>query len=711
MSEKTIWDRLRWVYRKLPFPNRIKYRLKVVFFRLLSVSTKAGLLPRKDVYEEEVILPAIRRAEEIRSSAGLRNPYRDAEPLVSIVIPVYNNYDYTLRCIASVFLADDGVPLEIIVVDDCSSDETQTELSGCDAITYSRNPENVGFIHSCNRGAALASGEYVVFLNNDTVVLDNWLSSMIDVYGIREDVGMVGSMLLYPDGRLQEAGGIVWQDGSAWNFGRLSHPAEPAYAYLRRVDYCSGACLCLRKSMLDDLGGFDEHYAPAYYEDTDMAFRIRQHGHHVYYQPDSRVIHFEGVSSGVDTSSGVKKYQVDNQIKFFERWKSVLSTHQENGQDVERERDRYVSKRILVIDDYTPAPDKDSGSVRMYAILKILADSGAKVVFIPSNLAYEDRYSASLQALGVEVLFHPHVQSIKEHLKKSGHVYDSIILSRAYVAECFIDAVVEYAPRSTLLFDTVDLHFLREMRQAEIEQDEGKRRAAFKRRDLELNLVRQSDITLVVSGAEVGLLREAYLEQYPGESPPRIEVLSNIHHAHGCNKGFHERKDILFIGGYNHAPNVDAVIYFVEQIFPLIRKKINGIRFLIIGSHVPDSIAKLDGDGVDVVGYVDDIKPYFDNIMLSVAPLRYGAGVKGKINSSMSFGVPVVSTTVGVEGMWLQEGEVAVADDPESFADAVVQIYSDERLWNGLSEGGMKNIERSFSYDRAERVLKSICGV
>jgi glycosyltransferase involved in cell wall biosynthesis len=330
-------------------------------------------------------------------------------------------------------------------------------------------------------------------------------------------------------------------------------------------------------------------------------------------------------------------------------------------------------------------------------------------VFIPSNLAYEDRYSASLQALGVEVLFHPHVQSINDHLKKSGHLYDSIILSRAYVAECFIDAVVEYAPRSTLLFDTVDLHFLREMRQAEVEQDDGKMKAALKQRDLELNLVEQSDITLVVSGAEVGLLREAYLEQYPGESPPRIEVLSNIHHAHGCDKSFHERKDILFIGGYNHPPNVDAVMYFVGEVFPLLRERLPDIRFLIIGSHPPESFAKFDGDGIEVVGYVDDVKPYFENIKLSVAPLRYGAGVKGKINSSMSYGVPVVSTSIGVEGMWLNEDEVMVADDPEAFVEAIASVYTDEELWRRLSLGGLSNIERNFSYARAEQALKEVC--
>ena len=156
------------------------------------------------------------------------------------------------------------------------------------------NPSNLGYLRSCNTAARVAKGEFLLLLNNDTQVLPDWLDPLLLPFRSRSDVGAVGSKLLYPDGRLQEAGCIVWDDGSGWNFGRLDSPDRPAYNYLREVDYCSAASLLVPRALFNEMGGFDERYAPAYCEDSDLAFRLRERGYKVLYQPRSRIVHHEG---------------------------------------------------------------------------------------------------------------------------------------------------------------------------------------------------------------------------------------------------------------------------------------------------------------------------------------------------------------------------------------------------------------------------------
>ncbi|MBL0039463.1 MAG: glycosyltransferase family 2 protein [Xanthomonadales bacterium] len=225
---------------------------------------------------------------------------RAASPRASIVIPVYNKWRYTEACLRSLAKETQRSGFEVIVVDDGSSDETWERLQQVEGITAHRNAENLGFVGSCNAGAALARGEYLVFLNNDTQVAPNWLDTLLDTFDQHPRVGTVGSQLVYPDGRLQEAGGIVFSDSSGWNYGRFGDPRDPACNFVREVDYCSGAAIAIPRALFEQRGGFDARYAPAYYEDTDLAFQVREAGLRVLYQPASTVFHFEGVSASTD---------------------------------------------------------------------------------------------------------------------------------------------------------------------------------------------------------------------------------------------------------------------------------------------------------------------------------------------------------------------------------------------------------------------------
>lgn len=661
---------------------------------------------------------ALERARQELSQADVRpTPILPAEPMAtdvtrlrfeapgtpraSIIIPVYNKFAYTAACLASIQLEGARSAFEVIVVDDGSSDETETQLRTVPGLRYHRNAENLGFIGACNAGAAIARGSFVVFLNNDTVVRPGWLDALLDTFDQHDRVGLVGAKLVYPDGRLQEAGGIIFSDGSGWNYGRFGDPANPAFNYVREADYCSGAAIAIRRDLFERLGGFDRRYAPAYYEDTDLAFQVREQGLRVLYQPASVVVHFEGITSGTDVASGTKRYQVINQAKFLERWAGALNQQPKPGGDIEHAKEHRIRGRVLVIDATTPEPDKDSGSVRLVNILRGMVQLGLKPTFFAENRQFLAGYSDALQQLGVEVLWGGWLDPVA-HLREHGPRYRAIFVSRHYILAPLLSVIREYAPRARLLFDTVDLHYLREQRAAALENRADLARQAAKTQLAELRLVRAADVTLVVSPIEQALLER----EVPGA---RVVVLSNVHEVAGPGPAFAERKDLYFVGGFQHTPNVDAVAWFVREIWPAITAALPDVRFHIVGSRMPDTIRALASDRIVTHGFVPSMDPFLDGCRLSVAPLRYGAGVKGKVNQSMAHGQPVVATSIAAEGMNLRHGEdVLVADDAAGFAAQVIRLYGDEALWNRLAQAGLVNIEAHFSMAAARRVIAGL---
>jgi GT2 family glycosyltransferase len=334
------------------------------------------------------ILPQLETSElELRTlPRNLSFPEPVSRPDVSIVIPVYNKWQYTVNCLNSICKNTEG-DYEVIVVDDASTDETVSLISQIENLHLVRNKRNSGFVDTCNSGARASKSDYILFLNNDTMVTRNWLPPLLTMIK-REGVGAVGSKLVYPNGTLQEAGAIIWNDGSGWNYGRGDDPEKPEYNYVREVDYCSGASLLVKKDLFEKVGGFDERFKPGYCEDSDLCFTLRKMGYKVIYQPLSSVVHFEGITSGTDISSGIKKYQEINKSKFIEKWKTELQRDHLacNPDNAFLARDRSRTKKIiLIIDDMLPEYDQNAGALTMYEYSKLFVDMGYKVVFVPDN--------------------------------------------------------------------------------------------------------------------------------------------------------------------------------------------------------------------------------------------------------------------------------------------------------------------------------------
>ena len=612
------------------------------------------------------------------------------KPSVSIIIPVFNNWRFTYKCLQSVVKHTQG-SYEIIVVDNNSTDVTPQLLSDMQGIQVITNTSNEVFVNACNQAARQAKGDHLLLLNNDTEVTPDWLDAMLAPFS-DADTGIVGAKLLYPDGSLQEAGGIIWRDGTGCNYGHGDNPNLPQYSYRRVVDYCSGACLMIPRKLWEQIGGFDQRYAPAYYEDTDLCFNVRALGYRVIYQPEALVLHYGGASAGKETSSGYKRFQEINRHKFVDKWAEVLDQdHVFSSEGVTKARERVGDKHILIIDHYAPTFDKDSGSVRMLNMLQILQKMDYKVSFWPDDLTYDPRYTKTLQNLGIEIYYGE--LSFEDFIREHGNNLNAVLMSRPATAKKYLQLVKKYSNAQTI-FDTVDLHFVREQRRMELEVQDWK--------NLEFFLAEEADSTLVVSPTEKEILAAENFAD-------NVSVVSNIHSLEPCINSFEDRHGLMFIGGFAHPPNEEGIVWFIEYILPLIRKKIPDIHLTIVGSDATERLRAMESPTITVTGYVEDVSCYFSESRVFVSPLLHGAGVKGKIGQSFSYGLPVVTTSIGAEGMHLTDRHNALISDSETaFASKVIDLYTDKFLWQQISTNCRQVIREQFSVDTIRAALEKV---
>ena len=634
-------------------------------------------------------------------------------PAVSIVIPTYDAWEITYKCLASIKENTLGVSYEIIIGDDASTDETKNIKDYIKNIVVIRNEKNLGFLHNCNHAATYAKGKYILFLNNDTEVRRAWLSSMVDLMEKDESIGMTGSKLIYPDGKLQEAGGIIWKDASGWNFGLSQDPEAPEFNYVKEVDYISGASILLRTKLWKEIGGFDKRYAPAYCEDSDLAFEIRERGYKMMYQPLSEVIHFEGYSHGTDKNEGIKgteikAYQKVNNEKFEEKWRKVLlKEHFPNGENVFWARDRSRNRKtILVIDHYVPHFDKDAGSKTVFQYLKLFVSLNMNVKFIGDNFCRHEPYTTVLQQLGIEVLYGPHyANNWKQWILDNHDKFDFVLLNRPHISIKYIDFIRGHT-RAKILYYGHDLHFVRLAKQHTIENKKELLEEADKWKEVELSLFSKTDIVLTPSPEERDMIKDLQTQKSVFAISPYIfdTDSSPVHN-------FSERRDILFIGGFAHAPNKDAVLWFAQEIWPTAKQAIGEAKFLIAGSNVPAEIKSLASDDINVLGFVTEeaLRNLYSNVKLVVVPLRFGAGVKGKTVEAMFHGVPVVSTEFGLEG--LPAGYAAFLrsyDTAEDFSRQIIALYNDDLALQDLSKSESAYINNNFGHAAAMETITSI---
>lgn len=637
-------------------------------------------------------------------------------PDASIVIPVYNNIIDTLLCICSILEDDTRLSYEIIVADDGSDDATAqiiTSIGG--VVRYIRQPRNYGFLGNCNQAAKQARGHHVILLNNDTLVMPRWLDALLRPFDLYENIGLSGSKLLSWDGTLQEAGGIYWKDGSAWNFGRGADARAPEFCYLKDVDYISGAAIAVPADIWREMQGFDEIYAPAYCEDSDLAFRLRAAGYRTVLNPHSEVLHHEGRSHGRDLTSGIKAYQVRNQQIFFERWKDTLERdHYPNAENVMRARDRSGAKRhVLVIDHYVPQWDQDAGSRSTFMCIEAFLALGYAVTFWPDNLWRDPHYTLKLQELGVEVIYGwNYLDGFGDFLDSRSDLYDAAFVNRPHVAEKYVHHLRKRSKQTRILFYGHDLHFKRMMAaQAAGEPVTDADIASMRRQEFEV--CRDADVVMYPDLEEVRFMEEQIGGRRVFAALP-VFAFGRDTFARGARMldGIRSKTEqrLLFVGGFNHMPNRDGVQWFMDEIFPELQQRLGQVHLTIAGSKPPETITSLASENIDVAGFVSDerLATLYDEASVIIAPLRYGAGVKGKVIEAMAMGVPLVTTPTGAQGLANAEDLMFVAGDAAGFTNAVQRALEDrDEAWRRASRA-LDMVNQQYSAEVLERIFRDL---
>ena len=620
---------------------------------------------------------------------------------VSIIIPCYNQIEYTIAAILSVLDCKSKLCFEIIVSDDCSFLDDYNIIVGISPIIkVIRTPTNYKFLKNCNFAASHAQGEYLVFLNNDCLPLYGWLDSLLDTIDSDPQIGIVGSKLLNVDGSLQEAGGVIWRDASGWNYGRGQNSLAPEYNYRKEVDYCTGASFCIKKTLWNEMGGFDDFFAPAYYEETDLSFRLREKGYQTVYQPKSVAIHLEGISNGTDLASGLKKHQVTNKQKFLDRWCEVLQRdHLVIGSHERFSRDRSKRKKhMLFIDHYIPEPDRDAGSKQMLLYLQLFNKNNYQITFWSQNQIYNSIYSSQLENIGIEVISNRAGTFDFSHwIHRNGKYFDISFLSRPHVAVNYFDEIRRNSSCNVVFYGH-DLHVERMNLQNRMVPGSFSKEIVNTVREFEEECWDKSDLILYPSIDEVNLLRQKYPHRRINVLPIEFRNYTEINEAVTPN-GFGERNGLLFVGGFSHLPNQDAVLWFLKEVYPLMAKKLPDLYVTIAGNAPTDEIYARASEAILVTGCVseEELRSLYNKAKVVVAPLRIGAGVKGKVVESLRMGVPVVTTSIGVQGLPGYEDAIPVTDDPEAFAKMILNLLQDEALWQRRRDAGLKYYRDNFS--------------
>lgn len=634
-------------------------------------------------------------------------------PLVSIIIPFYNQIDYTLNCLNHLSEnLDENISHEIILVDDNSTESY--DFSNIENLVLIKNTENLGFLKNCNKGIHASNGKYIYFLNNDTEVQKDFLKELLFVFEKFPNVGAVGSLLLNHDGSMQEAGSVIMKNFKIRQISKNRKPYFPTIKYINKVDYCSGCSLLFKKYKDDGSTNLlDENFAPAYFEETDFCFDLKYNqGKDIYYTPFSKVMHFNGVSYNQKSESNdeaklKKKKELfeKNAALFKAKWGHIIQNIKATTEE-ERILEKFDNKSIIFYNSNVPEYDKDSGANRLMEIMVAYKNLGYHVSLVCERNWFQSKYNEFYQRLGICVFYEYHkLWNYKYFLKKN---YPKSVKSIHWfygpgTFEKFKKAVKNTLPNSYFVYDMVDIHHLRFKRSIELEPNDSSLKRRYKKYlAIETKSIKSADKIIAISDFEY-----EYMQQFlPKE---KLVTISNVHYPKiDFNKvlPFSDRKDILFIGS-SHTPNIDALYFLYNEIMPLVWKEIPELKVNVIG-NVKECINDIKNDNFIFHGYVPDITTFFASNKMNVASLRYGAGVKGKIGQAFEYYLPVVTTSIGAEGMQLKNRENALIDDSASgFAKAIVELYTNETLWKHLQSNSEDSL-KPFSKEKLIETIKTL---
>lgn len=623
-------------------------------------------------------------------------------PRVSIIIAAQHAMAPVVEALRSLSTCPDLASFEIVVVADADVAGVLSELVPAICVVPAESATDLPTRRQL--GVAAARGELLVFQTAGTSGAPDWLDALCRAMDDDPTVGQVGSLVVDARGLTVDAGGIAFSDGRTIAFGAGQDPRRPELRTPRDVDFCPGACFAIRAELFSSIGGFDRRFVSDLYADIDLSFAVRARGSRTVLEPDSLVMQHTDAPGPAADARRRRFAPLDRQV-FVTKWHRAIAGNggPESAPDIWRGCQRSRRGMFLICEPDVPEPNRDSGSRRLSALVDAIQDLGFAVYFIAANERELEPYTRDLRRRGVTV-FGSHADQ-RRFISEAGSQLQAVMLCRPGVAHKYLEDIFRYCPDTLVLFDTVDLHALRAKRQAKIEGSRTASRLADFVWLQERAAIQAADTTFVVSTVEQQILAEELPEA-------RVEILSNVHLPVVLTPELAARTGMTFVGNFRHQPNLDAAHWFVGAILPLIRAELPDAFVRLVGSHMPPEISLLGGDGVQVVGWAPEMAPIYLGTRLVVAPLRYGAGVKGKVLEALEHAVPVVATPVAAEGLFVGfDDEVTVRPDAAQFAQACVRLLTDDARWRAAAGAGRSTVLARFSPALAAETLARVLRV
>ncbi len=626
-------------------------------------------------------------------------------PKVTILLVLFNQAGLTFQCLKA--LAQDfSVPFETIIVDNASSDETSQLLDRIDGARIIRNDDNKGFLLACNQGAELAKGEFLLFLNNDAVVQPGALAAAAERLHITPGVGAVGGKILLWEGRLQEAGSIVWQDGGCLGYGRGEDPNDSIYSHVRDVDYCSGAFLLTRTELFRSMGCFDTDYAPAYYEESDYCVRLWEAGWRIVYDPAVRIRHFEFASAG-SSSAWAIDLQTKHRAVFVGKHQQFLSERPlPSMQNVLEGRQRLgkTTPRVLFIDDRLPRRDLGGGFPRALEFVHSLVGCGAFVTHYPLQFPYEPWESGrKVLPETVEIVAGQGASGLESFLESRRDFYDFVIVSRPHNMIAVNDVVgrhPDWFERLPLIYDAEAMFSLREIVQAEVLGDPVPKARQNQMIEEELVITRHANAIVTVSEPEACHFRDY--------GKDKVFVLGHSLDVEAGAAGFEERAGYLFVGALlaDATPNADSLVWFLREVWPRILAA-GPARLDIVGHCEAPSVRAFASDSVHIHGGVDSVDPFYARARVFIVPTRFAAGIPHKAHEAAAHGLPMVTTPLIAGQLGWQE-ELGIAEQPADFADACLRLCNEATVWQAQRDAALRAVRRDCSSTAFRQMVATI---
>ncbi len=605
-------------------------------------------------------------------------------PIATLCLAATAPLDAVRDCLGALHAAGLDRQADIVVLDDGGQGAGMALLPAIVRnLRYVFQHDGAGLVAGRGEVAAAACTDLVAFLSPACRPAADWLEQLAATLADAPEAALVGGRLLREDGLLQHAGLLAAEAGGLHDPARLAAPDVPEFRFRRKVDAVSGHGFAMRRAALVEAGGFSPLFRRFGHAVADLCARLPGA---VVYQP-AALARFIDLGPADDAAPPDMALPDEETLRLAERlhagWPAPVG---------------FVG-HALVIDDHPPRPLHDAGSIATWEQMRILRRLGWRVTFAPLHAA--ELPPATVDELGregIELAVPPHFASVTDYLTAAGAALDLVHIYRYGNAAMLLERVRALAPRARVVFATADLHHLRERRSAEMQGQN----APAATREAELRCMHAADATIITSDYEHALLRADV-------DAERLVLLRWIARTMPPTQGFAARRDICFVGNFRHPPNLDGIDWFIREVLPLVRARLPGVRLKLAGGDMSQAVRELEGEAVEVVGWVRDLAALFGEVRLSVAPLRYGAGFKGKVATSLAHGLPVVGSSISLEGTGLSDGDgVAVADDPADFAAAVVRLYEDAGLWAAQSARALERVEALYAPAAAEAVWRDM---